>query len=99
MSQPVILSNLELIDKPLATTSTSPLIRPVTNSRASSGTGTKRVSRVPPTPSVPSAGPSSPSRYLYVAVRSGHTRGVYTDWFEAERQLIVSVGCEGVRLI
>lgn len=36
------------------------------------------------------AGPSTPPRYLFVAVRRGHNPGVYSHWREAESQLLVS---------
>ncbi|WVR04741.1 hypothetical protein IAU60_001752 [Kwoniella sp. DSM 27419] len=48
-----------------------------------------RVSRLPPAPTVYSAGPSrNPQRYLYFAVRRGHNAGVYTEWHQAEKQII-----------
>ncbi|WVQ79918.1 hypothetical protein IAT38_002019 [Cryptococcus sp. DSM 104549] len=48
-----------------------------------------RISRLPPPPSIPRAGPSgSKQRYLYFAVRQGYNPGVYTNWHEAERQIV-----------
>lgn len=51
----------------------------------------RRISRLGPIDLTPTAksGPSDGSRYLYVAVRSGRRPGVYTDWREAEAQLLV----------
>lgn len=51
----------------------------------------RRISRLGPIDLTPAAkaGPSDGSRYLYVAVRSGRRPGVYTDWREAELQLLV----------
>ena len=51
----------------------------------------RRISRLAPINVAPNAtaGPSTSQRYLYVAVRSGAHPGVYTDWREAEAQLLV----------
>lgn len=51
----------------------------------------RRISRLGPIDIAPAsnAGPSNGSRYLYVAVRSGRRPGVYTDWQQAEVQLLV----------
>lgn len=52
----------------------------------------RRISRLGPIDLTPNskAGPSNEgSRYLYVAVRSGRRPGVYTDWQQAEVQLLV----------
>ncbi|ORY21292.1 hypothetical protein BCR39DRAFT_65544 [Naematelia encephala] len=69
------LANLETIDKPLSSTHSSE--------------AEYRISRLPPAPSVPDAGPSSGhQRYLFVAVRKGHRPGVYTCWDLAEQQVI-----------
>ncbi|WRT64626.1 uncharacterized protein IL334_001559 [Kwoniella shivajii] len=66
---------------------TLPLVQSVASSTVS--TSSYRVSRLPPAPTVPHAGPSrGPQRYLYFAVRKGHTAGVYTAWYEAEAQII-----------
>ncbi|KAK6903544.1 hypothetical protein L486_03111 [Kwoniella mangroviensis CBS 10435] len=47
-----------------------------------------RVSRLPPQPTIPHAGPSRhPQRYLFFAVRRGRQAGVYTVWHEVERQI------------
>ncbi|OXB34996.1 hypothetical protein LQV05_001020 [Cryptococcus neoformans] len=47
-----------------------------------------RISRLPPLPSIPHAGPPrSAQRYLYFGVRRGFSSGVYTDWQEAEKQI------------
>lgn len=89
--QPSVLANLEVVDKPLPNHSTAELearFESIPSTSTPIGQGRVRISRLPPTPSVPSAGPSSPSRYLFVAVRSGFRPGVYTDWTLAERQLI-----------
>ncbi|WVW78251.1 hypothetical protein I302_100204 [Kwoniella bestiolae CBS 10118] len=49
---------------------------------------TYRVSRLPPQPTIPHAGPSrQPQRYLFFAVRKGHNAGVYTAWHEVEKQI------------
>ncbi|WWD21631.1 hypothetical protein CI109_106117 [Kwoniella shandongensis] len=55
---------------------------------SSSPSSPYRISRLPPHPTVPQAGPSrSPQRYLFFAVRRGHRTGVFTEWHQAERQV------------
>ncbi|KAK8847540.1 hypothetical protein IAR55_005398 [Kwoniella newhampshirensis] len=66
----------------------SPPLCPESSSSLSSSVNSFRISRLPPHPTVPQAGPSrSPQRYLFFAVRKGHQTGVYTEWYEAERQV------------
>jgi hypothetical protein len=84
------MANLEIVDKSLPT-QPQPELEAGFKSTPGASSSRLRVSRLPPTPSIPSAGFSGPSRYMFVAVRSGHRAGVYTDWAEAEKQLIVSV--------
>lgn len=48
-----------------------------------------RISRLPPTPTLPSAAPSSRNRYYYIGVRSGKVPGVYTSWTDAEKQMLM----------
>jgi hypothetical protein len=52
----------------------------------------RRISRLGPVSLTPcaEAGPSRGPRFLYVAVRRGRIPGVYTEWREAEKQVIVS---------
>jgi hypothetical protein len=96
------MANLEAIDKPLPNcpiSSTDILDRaPPTLSQLPSPlhvevTQPRRISRLGPIALTPcaEAGPSRGQRYLYVAVRRGRIPGVYTDWKEAEKQVIVSI--------
>ncbi len=86
MSSPEVLASLETIDKPF------PASTGFAYTPAFSSSPVRRISRLPPAPTVPVAGPSNESqRYLYVGVRKGHRVGVYNRWGEAELQVIVSV--------
>lgn len=54
-------------------------------------TSSCRISCLPPPPTIPFAGISqSEQRYLYFGVRRGFVSGVYTDWKEAQKQIVVS---------
>lgn len=62
----------------------------------------RRISPLPPMPTVPRAAGSSskgPQRYLFIAVRRGHRPGVYTEWTQAEVQLSVSLSVQGSKAI
>ncbi|KJE02593.1 hypothetical protein I311_03783 [Cryptococcus gattii NT-10] len=52
-------------------------------------TSSYRISCLPPPPTIPFAGISqSEQRYLYFGVRRGFVSGVYTDWKEAQKQIL-----------
>lgn len=54
-------------------------------------TSSYRISCLPPPPTIPLTGiPQSEQRYLYFGVRRGFVSGVYTDWKEAQKQILVS---------
>jgi hypothetical protein len=100
-----VLTNLETID--VAPVSIAPCIpsepfAPGTPEpspqQAVPGSTFRRISPLPPAPTIPYAGPSTgPQRFFYVAVRQGHVRGVYTAWRDAEKQVVVSVSSRLVR--
>ena len=93
------IASYDMVDKPLPASPPISLVAThdrgsdVDHDSLSQVQPIRRVSRLRPidlTPtSSPQAGPSNGSRYLYVAVRSGRRPGVYTDWQEAEVQLLV----------
>jgi hypothetical protein len=100
-----VLTNLETID--VAPISIAPSIasqpfapgtpEPSTQ-QAVPGSAIRRISPLPPAPTIPYAGPSTgPQRFFYVAVRQGHVRGVYTEWRDAEKQVAVSGSSRLVR--
>ncbi|WWC86728.1 uncharacterized protein L201_001606 [Kwoniella dendrophila CBS 6074] len=93
---PILNSNSSITNTPFQEPSFSlstqlPIILPPTQTVTSYtvSSSTYRVSRLPPAPTIYQAGPSrQPQRYLFFAIRKGHKAGVYTVWYEAEKQII-----------
>lgn len=106
-----VLATLESMDRPSPQTShvfNPSSVRSEGGEQSSPVDLPRRISRLPPLPTIPVsypgfsagvAGPSAIQRYFFVAIRRGHTRGVYSSWAEAEKQILVSCRvCDSLRL-
>lgn len=88
------IASYDRVDKPLPTSPSFIAVNEVLaviTDIPQAESNTRRISRLAPINLTPygEAGPSTGQRYLYVAVRSGRRPGVYTDWQQAEVQLLV----------
>jgi hypothetical protein len=95
-----LMANLEAIDRPLSLPPPILDYMPILSNdlaepQQSNTPQPRRISRLGPVSLRPcaEAGPSKDNgeRFMYIGVRSGEVPRVYTDWKEAETQLLVSI--------